>query len=248
MSNAIIFYDIPSTLPHKAWSANTWKARLALNYKGIPYNTVWLEYPEIEPLSKKLGALPTRNKPDGSPLYTLPLIHDLSTGTVLSDSDKIAVYLDATYPDTPRLMPTGTVGMHFAFEDAVLALLFPLWRYLNTPTHAILNPASEAYFRTVQEATFGMKVEEMNPIGDVDAREWQKVKDSFGRMDSWIRANGQGIKYFMGDSHCYADLWLSAYLVSVKLVLPEKWEEMKLWHDGRWARLSESVAKYETVR
>jgi hypothetical protein len=54
--------------------------RYSLNYKGIPYKTVWLEYEEIEPFSKRLGALPTSNKPDGRPHYTLPMIHDPATG------------------------------------------------------------------------------------------------------------------------------------------------------------------------
>ncbi|KAJ7483558.1 hypothetical protein FB451DRAFT_1234964 [Mycena latifolia] len=79
MTPPIVFYDIPSTLPNKCWSPNTWKTRYALNFKGIPYKTSWVEYPDIEPLSREVGAAPTRNKPDGRPHYTLPMIHDPST-------------------------------------------------------------------------------------------------------------------------------------------------------------------------
>ncbi|KAJ7615654.1 hypothetical protein DFH06DRAFT_123862 [Mycena polygramma] len=218
--------------------------RFALNYKGIPYKTVWLEYPEIEPLCRKIGAQPTRNKPDGRPHYTLPLIHDLSTGAVVVESSKIAVYLDATYPDTPRLMPAGTIGMHAAFEDAANALLPPLWKYTLPASCAKLNPVSEVYFRTTREANFGIAMKDMTPTHVVA---WEIVKDSFGKMDSWIQANGEGSVYLMGDTPCYADLWIAAYVVWIKLVLPKKFEEVKSWHDGRWARLSEKLAKYESI-
>ena len=39
--------------------------RYALNYKKLPYKTAWVEYHEIEPVAKKLGAKATRLKPNG---------------------------------------------------------------------------------------------------------------------------------------------------------------------------------------
>ena len=39
--------------------------RYALNYKSLPYKTVWIEYHEIEPVAKKLGAKPTKRKANG---------------------------------------------------------------------------------------------------------------------------------------------------------------------------------------
>jgi hypothetical protein len=62
---AIIFYDIPGNVqPSKAWVQNTQKTRCVtiarynmpgefmftrytLNYKGLPYRTMWVEYPDI---------------------------------------------------------------------------------------------------------------------------------------------------------------------------------------------------------
>ncbi|KAJ8699426.1 hypothetical protein PTI98_002541 [Pleurotus ostreatus] len=67
----IIFYDIPSSLEPQAWSHNTWRVRYALNIKGIPYQTVWVEYPDIEAVCKKIGASPTGEE---APHYTLPVI------------------------------------------------------------------------------------------------------------------------------------------------------------------------------
>jgi len=39
--------------------------RYALNYKRLPYKTVWVEFHEIEPVAKKVGAKPTTAKPNG---------------------------------------------------------------------------------------------------------------------------------------------------------------------------------------
>ncbi|TFY51247.1 hypothetical protein EVJ58_g10668, partial [Rhodofomes roseus] len=99
-TDVIILYDIPSTVPGNAWSANTWKTRFALNYKGIPYRTQWVEYPDIAPLLTSLGVSPNTPSTWTFP-YTLPAIYDPRTRTVLMDSIKIARYLDETYPDTP---------------------------------------------------------------------------------------------------------------------------------------------------
>ncbi|KAJ7321016.1 hypothetical protein DFH08DRAFT_889794 [Mycena albidolilacea] len=247
MSTSIVFYDIPSTLPNCCWSPNLWKSRYALNFKGIPYTTVWLEYPEIEEKCKEIGASPTRNKPDGRPHYTLPMIHDLATGAVISDSAKIAAYLDATYPDKPMLMPAGTAGLHRAFEDAAHALISPIYPYGLPAAHKNLNPVSAEYFRRTREVAWGKTLEDLTPKGDEDAVEWKKLKDGFGKLDEWIRVNGPESPYFMGDTPCYADLWTAAYVMWIRLVLPGKWEEVKSWHEGRWAKLLKGLEEYETV-
>jgi hypothetical protein len=76
-SDKIVLYDIPCKGRCAAWSANTlkgsvpshparsWKiadssvARLALNFKGVPYETTWIEYPDIAGfLGGKLSVCP----------------------------------------------------------------------------------------------------------------------------------------------------------------------------------------------
>ncbi|KAF7354183.1 hypothetical protein MVEN_01106000 [Mycena venus] len=51
-----------------------------------------------------------------------PLLATSTVGTVVSDSSKIAAYLDAMHPDTPRLMHVGTIGLHSTFVDAACTL------------------------------------------------------------------------------------------------------------------------------
>jgi hypothetical protein len=39
--------------------------RYALNYKRLPYKTIWIECHQIEPVAKKVGAKATGIKPNG---------------------------------------------------------------------------------------------------------------------------------------------------------------------------------------
>jgi hypothetical protein len=68
--------------------------RYVLNYKNLPYKTVAAELIELESELKKHGVPPSGTKPDATALYTSPSIVDVSTGTAVSDSYKIAEYLD----------------------------------------------------------------------------------------------------------------------------------------------------------
>lgn len=170
-------------------------------------------------------------------------------GAIVVESSKIVAYLDETYPDTPRLLPPGTLGLFAAFEDATMALMPALALFVVPSVPRVLNPASQPYFHTTRSALFGGKpLSEVTPTGDAYAPAWQKVEDSFfGKIDSWIRANGEGSAYIMGDAMSYADLWVASYVIWFKLVLPEKWDEAKTWHGGRWEKLLEDTEKYQAI-
>jgi glutathione S-transferase len=118
MPEPLIFYDIPNkhSGQHRAWSPNTWKVRLALNYKRIPYRTVWVEYPDIQPLCLAIGAVQTTGG------YTLPIIHDPNTDRVVSDSWEIVKYLDAQYPER-AVIPAGQDGLQYAFMFSPIHLV-----------------------------------------------------------------------------------------------------------------------------
>lgn len=49
----IVLYDLAST-KNVCFSPAVWPIRLRLNYKQIPYRTVFLEFPDIEPTLKGL--------------------------------------------------------------------------------------------------------------------------------------------------------------------------------------------------
>ena len=51
--------------------------RYLLNYKKIPYKTVWLSFPDIKPTLQKLGFRPSAVSRDGTEYWTLPVIAKL---------------------------------------------------------------------------------------------------------------------------------------------------------------------------
>lgn len=107
-SPSLVLPAAPSTQHHH---------RLALNYKSIPYRTEWVEYPQIESLAQRLGVKPTSLKADRvMPEYTLPIIHDESTGVSIANSLPIALYLEETYPGSPRLFPEGSKALRAAWD------------------------------------------------------------------------------------------------------------------------------------
>ncbi|KAG5642389.1 hypothetical protein DXG03_002847 [Asterophora parasitica] len=248
MSNVITFYDIPSKVPGVAWSPNTWKGRYALNFKGLPYKTVWVEYPDIEEVSKKIGAPPTGTKPDGSPFYTLPAIFDPSTNTAVSESIRIAEYLDKTYPDAPKLLPGGTHALQHAAINAYLPTGGPALQFAMPATHRILNAGSEHYFRINREPLFGKTLEDLTPTGPERDVEWAKVKAGFNVVDEWLQA-GEG-PYFLGKTPSFIDFVVGARLFWFRAIFGEdsaEYKDILSWNEGRWAVYTEGLKQYETV-
>ncbi|KAI0720040.1 hypothetical protein C8T65DRAFT_634658 [Cerioporus squamosus] len=249
MPDPIVLYDIPANVPGTAFSGNTLKTRFCLNYKGLPFKTVWVEYPDIARTCKELGVGPTGTWPDGSPMYTLPAIHDPSTGTSVTNSTAIARYLDETYPDTPRVIPEGTEALHEAFEVALASTIAPQIFYILFPAvYGRVHVVSKPHFKTARESLLGGKLEEWSPLGS-EAREqqWVKLEAGLGRVERWMTADGKERRFFMGDKPSFADFVFGARLLGLKRAIGEEgaeWKRVEQWHGGRWARLLESIEAY----
>ena len=224
--------------------------RFSLNFKGIPYKTEWVEYPDIKPLSIKLGIESTSWKADGSPQYTLPAIYDPTTGVYISDSLKIAQYLEKTYPDTPALFPNGTLALQIAFTDAFASKSISIWSSIVAATYFKLNPRSQEYFRRTREEMTGKKMEELAPTGEAHVRQWADFEKGFGRVDEWYSKNDDKGPFLLGDKISWADFVVASYLMRYKVIWGEEsseWKTISSWHDGRWASLLESLKKYHIV-
>ncbi|KAJ8517428.1 hypothetical protein ONZ45_g5389 [Pleurotus djamor] len=235
----------PSTLQPQAWSPNTWRTRYSLNYKGLAYKTIWVEYPDIESLCKKIGAEPTSKKADGRPHYTLPVIHDQTTGTVVSDGAAIAEYLDKQYPDTPKLFPEGTAALQHGFIAAYFNNIAALFQFSLPQTNSILLPRSEAYFRSTREQAYQTTMEKLVPSGEKRDIEWGKYRDGLGKVDSWI-SKSRGT-FAMGDTITFADISVASFIIWLRVIWgedSEQWKDIKSWHNGRWERLLDGLSKY----
>ena len=77
--------------------ANSSLARLLLNFKRLPYRTQWTEYPDLEPVLKKIVE---PNGPSGFAPYTSPAA-TFPGGETIMDSLAIAKHIESQHPSPP---------------------------------------------------------------------------------------------------------------------------------------------------
>ncbi|KAG8753646.1 hypothetical protein FRC14_005841 [Serendipita sp. 396] len=196
MQDKIILYDISSNLMPKAWSPNTWKARFVLNYKGLPYETVWVSYPDIATLWERLGLSPDIDK-SGKPNTFLPIIsvpsNEGGPPTVIAESFNIALFLDHEYPDTPRVIPPNTAALQASFVQTLRStLISSLGPLLVSQIPSKLDPGGASYFvRTRKESWAVQNLEDVAPYGSEKRREYEKkLHASFRTLYALLSSNG----------------------------------------------------------
>ncbi|GAD94371.1 conserved hypothetical protein [Paecilomyces variotii No. 5] len=270
-SNPIVFYDIATRPPVEktCCSPNPWKARQALNFKGVPFSTKWVSLPDIAKVRSGLGVPPCRKFADGTDFYTLPIIEDPTTGSKVGDSFDIAVYLQKTYPDSGagHLFPPQTLDFVFSQD-----ILVPLSECNNAeyPEYAKFNMSVDAAFSThvllgVQNFPFDPATEEAAKaefLRRAGARSWddfklegearEKVKDSLrnmlGELGKLFLRDPSG-PFILGAKASYADMIVGAWLRMLRATLPEsEWEELRRWHDGLFGRLHDALEVWAEVK
>lgn len=181
---------------------------------------------------------------DGSPLYTLPIIYDPSTGKAIPESTNIAKYLDKTYPETPILFPHGTLAFHAAFRAALGKAHLATWYIVSCAVCYCLNERSQEYYRRTREADEGKKLEEIR-----GEKEWEEAEAAWSKVAEWYDANGEGQNDFvMGEGLCFADIGVASLLMWAKYTLPpEEWARICSWNNGKWKRLADNFVKYSQV-
>ncbi|GAA5909436.1 hypothetical protein JCM5296_000570 [Sporobolomyces johnsonii] len=118
MASPIILYDLVPRPGGTFLTPNPPKTRFSLLHKGVAFETREVTWMGLKALGKRMGV----ERP------TVPTL-ELPDGTFLSDSWKIAEWLEANYPDAPSLflpdMPTPVDPASPAFTFAKnAALLF----------------------------------------------------------------------------------------------------------------------------
>ncbi|KAI0127419.1 hypothetical protein BJ170DRAFT_701926 [Xylariales sp. AK1849] len=236
----IVFYDIASGPPVRCFAPNPWKTRYALNFKRVAYRTERVELPEVTAVRRKLGAEPVRFFDDGTPFFTLPVIQDLSTGSVVGDSFDIALYLEKTYPDGPSLFPPKTVGLHAAFNaqvDAAFSQGFLLFGH-GLPFNPETAEVSKAEFLRRSGAT---SWDALTVAGEERKQALETYRAGLGELaKAFKRTDGP---FLEGESASYADLIVGGWLAFVKETVPE-WDQVQAWHDGIWGKLHAALERY----
>lgn len=221
--------------------------RYVLNFKKLPYQTVWVEYPQIKPEITKIGAGPSFSFPDGSGRYTVSTIHDPNTGAVVTDSIHIAEYLEKTYPDSPKLFPAGSEGLQAAFYATIEEkFLSTIPRLLMALAHESLHPVSQEYFRRIMETAFGKKLESLS---DDSEEQWKKFRAFWKQVAAWYGKNGSG-PFIQGDQLTYGDIAIGSYFVWYGNLVEgdsDQWRDMLTWDEGRWSKLADALKPFEAV-
>lgn len=219
--------------------------RYSLCFKKLEFTTVWVNLPDIKALYEKHGIPASSTNPDGSPYYTVPLIHDLSTGAVVSESLVIAKYLDAAYPDAPKLLPLGgeeSFVLHKVWVDVVRGKLAGLLPYIFPWAGTKMTPVNLAYVRD-RPRQLGAPA----PVVKTDeqrAEEWGKVKASLEELDRWYG----GKQFVVGDTMSFADIQVGVWFVWMTKAIGEEsqeWKDVAAWNGGRWRKLVEGLKALE---
>ena len=168
------------------FSPNSWRTRLALLHKGLPFEVRDVLFGDIPGLHT------------GGDKLTIPTLgHE---GQLVTDSWAIAQYLDTTFPDTPRLIAPGAEGHVLKFFQywAQTTIHGGIARLILRDLHDSLDPADQAYFRASREKMYKTTLE------DLQAGREERV-DAFRKSLQPLRlALGHG-PFISGEQPGYAD-------------------------------------------
>ncbi|KAL4872620.1 hypothetical protein BDV12DRAFT_193341 [Aspergillus spectabilis] len=277
-SSPITLYDIGLCPPVEktCCSPNPWKARQALNFKALPYATKWVGLPDIEKVRSGLKVAPVRKFLDGSDFFTLPIIEDPGTESLVGDSFDIAVHLQKTYPDAGAgdLFPEQKI--EYVFEHPFIMVPLSECNDKAYPEYAKFNMSVDAAFSAhVQLTTQGFPfdpataetvkaefVRRAASAGAVGVTRWEdfalvgeareKMKESFretlGGLGELFKRDSTG-PFMLGTRACYADFIVGAWLKMMRATLPEiEWVEVRGWHGGVFGRLHDALEVFAEVK
>ncbi|KAI1098289.1 hypothetical protein F4804DRAFT_338344 [Jackrogersella minutella] len=238
----IIFYDIASGPPIRPFAPNPCKVRYALNFKGVNYKTELVELPDITSVRKRLGSAPVRFFPSGEPFYTLPVIKDPSTDSVVGDSFDIAVYLDKVYPNGPSLFPPSSIGP-FAIFNKHVDSVFSTGHLLFS--HGLpFNPKTAEQSKAEMSRRWGVKWENITVQGEERRKTLDAYKEALEEIAKPFRYSDG--PFLGGKDATYADFIIGGWLKLLSVTMKDEWDEIKTWHDGTWGKLHQALEPYDS--
>lgn len=195
---AILLFDL-ACIDGRRPSPFCWRTKYALAQKGLAFETQPVRFREI-------ASIP------GGGQKTVPVIDD--NGRYVADSWAIADYLDATYPDRPKLFASQAERSLCHFVEASLftttfAVLFPMY-VKDVHDHAFEE--DRAYFRETREKRMGRTLEE-----GCAGRE-ERLEQARAGFQAIRLTLAQGQPFLSGDQPGYADYVVAGFLLWVASV------------------------------
>jgi len=213
MSHEIIIFDLVSKGRCACWSLNPWKTRMALNFKGIPYKTEFVEYPDLKPTLQALGVAPHAADAGMMP-YTSPTVR-LPDGSYQMDSRKIVDKIEALQPEPSLHLDNG-------YLDRAQNTVLGIWGAL-TPVampripEMILPPRSAKYFNETREPRFGMKLTDLAKSDRAGETAWKNAEKPLTELKEILHEHPDG-PYVMGQTPSYADFIITGFFKTAEKV------------------------------
>jgi glutathione S-transferase len=158
----VVLYELAGADPELRFSPHCWKTRMALAHKGLEVERVPWRFTEQDRLAFSGQGL-------------VPVLAD--EGNIISDSWRIALYLEQRYPERPSLFGDAAAIPVASFvntwSDKALALA--VIRVILLDIHRCLHEGDREYFRSSREQRFGMALEDVVADRPTRLAELQKV-------------------------------------------------------------------------
>jgi len=249
----ILFYELAGP---KSWSPFCWHTRFVLNYKGIPFKTIKLSYPDIKPKIEELFGPDFEAKGLEA---TVPIIQTLPTNIhntppqALNDSIPIARFLNKVF--TPELGFKHLEGVEEVIEYEKklneLKLWRPLMRWIVYDVWAIAlkgDERSQEFFRRTREESFcrimGKGVEPVR-LEDVVEKSGGEEKILEGLRVGWVGLKERMAKEDGSGEPTNVDFYDAGLLKWVEAASTEKLEKiLNLYGDDTFIKLRKKTEKY----
>jgi glutathione S-transferase len=269
-TNNIVLYDVAFASPHEdnTCAPNPWKARYALNFKGLAYSTRWVQMHEISTVRRGLGIPACRQFADGTDFYTLPMVTDAAAGAKLGDSFDIACWLEQTYPgsgagdlfppqpldyrcpmDTPSAVPLSAPSgerADYARFNAEVDMAFTLHVQL-TAQGMRWDPEHEAAIQAEFLRRMPGPKMSWDDIVVIEpaarAKLIASLRDTLKDLAAMLQRDAAG-PFILGGRPSYADIIIGGWLRDYSKTLPgAEWDELRSWYDGAFGRLHDELQR-----
>ncbi|KAM0754812.1 glutathione S-transferase [Meredithblackwellia eburnea MCA 4105] len=167
----VIFYDLVSVPGGTFFSPNTYKARLSLLHKGVPFTTREVTYNDLRThLKERFGVKK----------LIVPTI-ELSDGSIISSSANIARWLEETYPGAPSLyLPTEATPVDQTSSAYILAK-----NYATLVDSGFGD--SDPEWSTFWELSAAGIQASLNSVGPLNDGDYMKSDEKLGAKGEWDR-------------------------------------------------------------
>jgi glutathione S-transferase len=241
---------------------------MVMNYKQIPYHTVYIHLHEIQERLPELNIPPSGKLPSGKNHWTVPSISDPNQSSdrpmLVTDSTHIARYLDKAYPHNRLFPPQPLETHHDALLDQLERNMVPIVAKLTIPSSPNLFEEVDArcYEQRASPAFGGVPLKDLYREPEARRAVWQETKEGWNKLAEFVDETRKSAgldpsagPFVFRKTPCYADLILIAMCMFFKISpldrdegIEHPWEMLKDWNNGRWERMVDTFEEYTVLR